>query len=368
MWKGFSKSAGALGVRKKTVPSSASTRASSRTWPSGSSKCSMRWEEQAQPKLPRAKPRDEGVHLGHLQAVTAPPARGRRHRVGAVVGPDHRPVLGQEAGRLEPLAAADVEHGPGAQPLDDRPVAGGVEGQQRIGGHPLHGPLAGEPPGRPSAGGPRSTTARPPGSVPFSLMWAPEVVAGPWRARAGSESFAGRRLFTLPITRVGSPTFHRRAPRPVPGPVGLYRRLRSPSRLRAVVDYSALAVLALVPMLASQPRTGDRRHQDLPLPRSGPLRPGGRLGVGPGRGSRDGDPPEHRLPAARWGRSSGPWPSSTCRCGSPSGCGWAACSSPPAPAPSTCAGPSGSPARAATWPPSASCSPPTCSSTRDASR
>jgi arabinofuranan 3-O-arabinosyltransferase len=34
-----------------------------------------------------------------------------------------------------------------------------------------------------------------------------------------------------------------------------YSRLRSPSRLRAVVDYSALALLAFIPMLASQPGT-----------------------------------------------------------------------------------------------------------------
>ena len=36
---------------------------------------------------------------------------------------------------------------------------------------------------------------------------------------------------------------------------GLYRRLRSPGRLRAAVDYLAVAVLAFVPMLASQPGT-----------------------------------------------------------------------------------------------------------------
>ena len=36
---------------------------------------------------------------------------------------------------------------------------------------------------------------------------------------------------------------------------GLYRRLRSPGRLRAAVDYLVVAVLAFVPMLASQPGT-----------------------------------------------------------------------------------------------------------------
>jgi arabinofuranan 3-O-arabinosyltransferase len=36
-------------------------------------------------------------------------------------------------------------------------------------------------------------------------------------------------------------------------PRSLYRRLRSPSRLRAAVDYLALAVLALVPMVATRP-------------------------------------------------------------------------------------------------------------------
>ncbi len=218
MWKGFSKSAGALGVRKKTVPSSASTRDSSLTWPSGSSKCSMRCEEQAQAKLPRAKPEGEGVHLGHLQAVTAPPVLGHRHCVGAVVGPDHGPVLGQEAGRLEPLAAAHVEHGPRAQPLDHRAVAGGVQGEQRIGGHALHGPFAGEPPARPRATD--RVDHRPAPRVRSVLAHLGSRGRGrPVTRTCGSESFAGRRLFTLPITRVGSPTFHRRAPRPVLGPV-----------------------------------------------------------------------------------------------------------------------------------------------------
>jgi arabinofuranan 3-O-arabinosyltransferase len=41
-----------------------------------------------------------------------------------------------------------------------------------------------------------------------------------------------------------------------PGPdPGLYARLRSPSRLRTVVDYVAMAVVAFIPMLASQPGT-----------------------------------------------------------------------------------------------------------------
>jgi len=40
------------------------------------------------------------------------------------------------------------------------------------------------------------------------------------------------------------------------GPVRTaYARLRSPSRLRATVDYLAIAVLAFVPMLASRPGT-----------------------------------------------------------------------------------------------------------------
>ncbi len=40
------------------------------------------------------------------------PNRGRRRvdGLGAVVDPDHRPVGGQEPGRLEALAAAHVEH------------------------------------------------------------------------------------------------------------------------------------------------------------------------------------------------------------------------------------------------------------------
>ena len=62
------------------------------------------------------------------------------------------------------------------------------------------------------------------------------------------------RLFTLPITRVGSPTLPCRAPGRAPGHFGsVYHRLRSPSRLRVVVDNAFLAVLAFVPMLASQP-------------------------------------------------------------------------------------------------------------------
>ena len=41
-----------------------------------------------------------------------------------------------------------------------------------------------------------------------------------------------------------------------PGPVAsIYARLRSPGRLRAGVDYAAMAVVAFVPMLASQPGT-----------------------------------------------------------------------------------------------------------------
>src|SRR6516165_2851499 len=36
-------------------------------------------------------------------------------------------------------------------------------------------------------------------------------------------------------------------------PLTFWQRLRSPSRLRSVVDYAALAVIAFVPMLASQP-------------------------------------------------------------------------------------------------------------------
>ena len=44
-WYGFSKSAGALGVMKNAAPPGASTRATSRTWHSGSTKCSMRCDE-----------------------------------------------------------------------------------------------------------------------------------------------------------------------------------------------------------------------------------------------------------------------------------------------------------------------------------
>ncbi len=47
-------------------------------------------------------PERKGVHLGHPEAVRRPPSVGQLHGLGAVVGPEHRSVLRDEAHRLEP--------------------------------------------------------------------------------------------------------------------------------------------------------------------------------------------------------------------------------------------------------------------------
>ena len=111
-WKGFSKSAGLLGVRTQTAPSSARTRASSATCGSGSVKCSIRWDEQTPSKLAAREAQPQRVHLGDPQAVGPVAGGGRRHGVRGVVDAHDLAVGGQEAGRLEALAAPHVEDAP----------------------------------------------------------------------------------------------------------------------------------------------------------------------------------------------------------------------------------------------------------------
>ena len=63
-------------------------------------------------------------------------------RVGRVVDPDHLAPGSEEAGRLEPLAAADVEDAPLSDAVEHGPVARLVQGEQRVRGHPLLRSLA----------------------------------------------------------------------------------------------------------------------------------------------------------------------------------------------------------------------------------
>ena len=123
----------------------ATTRASSATWGSGSVKCSMRCDEQAPSKLAGSEPEAQGVHLRHPEALGAVAGGGRGDGLGGVVDPDHLAAGAEEAGRLEALATAHVEDAAPADPLEDGPVARLVQGQQRVGGHPLLRPLARQP-------------------------------------------------------------------------------------------------------------------------------------------------------------------------------------------------------------------------------
>ena len=138
MWKGFSKSAGALGVMTKALPSG-------RQHPGQLGGVGLGVGEvldqvrRADPvEGPRRPATASGVALGHPQpggpyrAVASPAASSCSRRRPRSVGAG-------ELGRLEALAAADVQHPAGAQPVADGLVAGGVEGQQRVGGHPLSG-------------------------------------------------------------------------------------------------------------------------------------------------------------------------------------------------------------------------------------
>ena len=240
MWKGFSKSAGALGVRKKTVPSSASTRASSRDVALGVVEVLDEVRGARPVEAAPGEAQGQGVHLGHLQAVGAPPAARRRRRRRRCSRP-RPPVRSGDRNRADskPWPQPDVEHGARAQPLDDRPVAGGVEGQQRVRGDPLHGPLAGEPPGRPR----RAPAPSPPPARRIGrLVWSSgsPVVSMAHRVRARrrccrrgpSGCLHYRSLVPDPQPFAVAPTVGRRRPRSGPGLWS--RRLRSPGRLRAV--------------------------------------------------------------------------------------------------------------------------------------
>ena len=104
-------------------------------------KCSMRCDEQTPSKLAVRRPRLKRVHLGHPQALRAVAGRRSGHRVGGVVDAHHLAARRQEAGRLEPLAAPDVQHPAAADAIEDGPVAGLVQGEQGVRRDALLGPL-----------------------------------------------------------------------------------------------------------------------------------------------------------------------------------------------------------------------------------
>ena len=156
-WKGFSKSAGSLGVSTNAAPSSLSTRAISATWPSGSVKCSIRCDEHTPSKLAVRQPQAACVHLPHLEALGAvagrcrgrpprrssrPPPPGDRHRGS---GPTRSPARIPRRGRA-PVRCARAP--PGSPPRAAPAASPGS--RPAVAARPSDGPSCWWPPTLPS--------------------------------------------------------------------------------------------------------------------------------------------------------------------------------------------------------------------------
>ncbi len=126
------------------MPDGASTRDTSRTWCSGSTKCSIRCEEHTSSNASLRRPEHRAVRALVSQAGLAVCRHGGCRGRGVVVDPHHEAVLAGEADALVAEPAADVEESPVAHSGAHLAVAGRVQGQERIGGLALHGAFAGE--------------------------------------------------------------------------------------------------------------------------------------------------------------------------------------------------------------------------------
>ncbi len=92
------------------------------------------------------QPEPGAVHAGETEVAPVPalraPVGGRSDRgVGVVVDAEHAPVAAGEPGGLVADAATDVEHGAGPEPRRHLAVPRVVEGEERVGRRPGHGPL-----------------------------------------------------------------------------------------------------------------------------------------------------------------------------------------------------------------------------------
>ena len=92
-----------------------------------------------------------------------------------------------------------------------------------------------------------------------------------------------------------------------------------------------LAAVAYLPLLAHPAGLGQRRHQDVPVPRPLAAHEPGLVDVGPVDRARAPSPTRTSATCGRWGPGSGPSTASGCPTGPPSGCGGARSSSPPGP-------------------------------------
>ena len=300
------------------------------------------------------EPQGHGVHLGHLEAFLPPAPGGRRDGLGAVVGPDHPASGAEEPGRLEALATAHVQHGPRAQSLDDRPVAGGVEGQQRVRGHALFGAFTGQPSARGVASVPGRRSPWPwPWPRPRPARRWPDLVSGwscgpPGRRRqvVDPRDVAAR----LRDLRVVYTTDHScRIPNlSLSRPRAVYRTPRSGGPAVSVAGSGRRAgsgpssTTAPWPWWPSSPCWPPSPGWS-PTTRR-PISTWTRAGTFARRspsGTRASgwapSPTRTSATSCPWAPSTGCWPRCTCPCGSPSGSGWGSCCSPPVPVLCTCA-------------------------------
>ncbi len=247
-------------------------------------------------EMRRAHAVEAGLPQAEVQRVGAsdaqPPGpvarRGRPHGVGGVVDAHHLAVVGQEAGRLEPLAAPHVEHPAGPDPVEDGAIARLVQREQGVRRDTLLGTLPRQAgPGARRHG--RSLRVPRRGGAAClhypATFWSPVHDHLPHRHRPPGPA---RRHASGAAGKLGRAGTARTA-----GATGAAAARREPVVDRLGGRSGRLRLRAL-PRRA--PRRGHARHQDLPLPRPAPLPEPGRVHVEPDRGPRHGHTRVHRLP------------------------------------------------------------------------